>query len=67
MSPLFNFAKSAPNFFELSSISRFLAGFARAPPNASDVSLNNLVKVAITGFCWAATHQKIRFITHVVI
>lgn len=64
MSPLFSFAKSAPNFFELSSISRFLAGFARDPPNASDVSLNNLVKVAITGFCWAATHHRIRSIIY---
>jgi hypothetical protein len=46
----FNFTKSAPNFLELSSISRFLAGGALLPPTASEVSLNSLVRVATTGF-----------------
>lgn len=53
MSPLLSLANKAPSFFELSSISRFLAGFAREPPRASDVSLKSLVKVVITGFWWA--------------
>lgn len=58
MSLLFNFANKAPIFFELSSISRFLAGFARGPPNASDVSLKSLVKVVITGLCGAGAHDE---------
>nr|GMD59573.1 hypothetical protein Iba_chr12aCG2780 [Ipomoea batatas] len=42
MSPLLSLANKAPNFFELSSISRFLAGFARDPPKACDVSAGRL-------------------------
>lgn len=57
MSLLFSFANKAPIFFELSSISRFLAGFARGPPNASDVSLKSLVKVVITGLCEAGARD----------
>ena len=49
ISPLLSLANKAPIFLELSSISRFLAGFARAPPKASDVSLNSLVNVVMTG------------------
>lgn len=53
MSPLLSLANNAPIFLELSSISRFLPGFAREPPKASDVSLKSLVKVVMTGF-WLA-------------
>lgn len=56
MSPLLSLANNAPIFLELSSISRFLPGFAREPPNASDVSLKSLVNVVITDFCWAVVH-----------
>lgn len=58
MSPLLSFASKAPIFLELSSISRFLAGFAREPPRASDVSLNSLVNVATTGLCWAGEIEE---------
>lgn len=60
MSPLLSFANKAPNFLELSSISRFLAGFAREPPNASDVSLYSLVNVDMTGFWWAGAWKQKR-------
>lgn len=58
MSPLLSLANKAPIFLELSSISRFLPGFAREPPNASEVSLKSLVKVATTGFWWAGLNNQ---------
>jgi len=55
ISPLFNFANKAPIFFELSSISRFLAGFACGPPKALEVSSKRRVRVFITGLISAET------------
>jgi len=52
ISPVLSLANNAPIFFELSSISRFLAC---APPKALDVSSNSLVSVAITGLSSADT------------
>jgi hypothetical protein len=46
----FSLIKSAPNFLELSSISRFFAGGALAPPRKAEVSSNSLVNVNTTGF-----------------
>jgi hypothetical protein len=54
MSPQFNFRNKAPIFFELSSISLFLAGFACGPPRALDVSSKSRVRVNMTGLSSAA-------------
>jgi hypothetical protein len=60
----FNFTNNAPNFLELSSISRFFAGGALLPPNASDVSLNSFVNVDTTGFNSSESHPTMLISCH---